>query len=254
MEKKSAAKGHPILFSLMLGIVLTVLVSIASAAAEIQKLNDTETMLSQAVAFFIMALIITIYMKRKDATLGSFGFRRVELLKEKRVLYFIPLLIIALVQPIVGGINRDLALGDIVAILVFTMLVGYTEETVFRGIIRERLKEKSRLFYIVFSSVFFGILHMANAFGGHDVLEVLLQVANAFLLGIILALLIEMTNKIIPLMVFHFLFDAFANFTSASADNKQLLIISVLDILYLLYGAYLISVMLRKKQPVQVAA
>lgn len=241
-------KGSPILFSIMLGIVLTLLISIASAIAMIMEVGDDGIMIAQALAFFIMAVIVSIYMKRKDRSLAAYGFKRLRISKERATLYYIPLLVIAFVQPIMGGLNFELTAAKIVLIVIFSLLVGFTEESIFRGIIREKLQFKSRLFYIVFSSLFFGILHIANAFSGADMMQIVLQIINAFLIGLILALLFEIAHNIIPLIIFHFLFDTFAQLTSPAIIEQEVLVVSVLNMIYLAYGAYLIYVLLQRRK------
>ncbi|MNC64120.1 hypothetical protein D3C75_1142950 [compost metagenome] len=89
---------------------------------------------------------------------------------------------------------------------------------------------------------------MANAFGGKDIIHTVLQVINAFLIGIILALLIELTKNIIPLIAFHFLFDALAQVTNPNIEAQELLVVSILNILYLVYGVYLVYVLTRKRE------
>ncbi|KGE17684.1 type II CAAX prenyl endopeptidase Rce1 family protein [Paenibacillus wynnii] len=246
--RKKEVKGHPILFSIMLGVVLTLLITVASAAATIMELDDWGMMAAQACAFFVMAVIVSLYMRKKDPTFGSFGFKKLDIRKEKVTLYYIPLLVIAAVQPIMGGFNLELTAAQIILILVFSILVGYTEESIFRGIIREKLLSKGPVFFIVFSSIFFGILHMANALNGSDPIHIVLQIINAFLIGLILALLIETTPNILPLIVFHFMFDALAQMTNTTIEDKELLVVSILNILYLLYGGYLIYVLLHRKK------
>ena len=247
MEEK-VAKGHPILFSMMLGIVLTLLIAVASAVATISGLEDRGIMLAQACAFFVMAVIVTLYMRKKDRSFGIFGFNKLDIRKDKVTLYYIPLLIIVLVQPIMGGFNSELSVTEIVLILIFSLLVGYTEESIFRGIIRERLQSRGPVFYIIFSSVFFGILHMANALNGSDFIHILLQIINALLIGVILALLIEASNNIIPLILFHFMFDALAQMTSSVILDKEVWVVSILNIIYLVYGSYLIYILMHKKK------
>ena len=246
--KDKAVKGHPILFSILLGILLTFLIAVASAAATIMKFGDTGIMFAQACAFLVMAVVVTLYMKKRDPSLGIFGFRKLDMRQEKVVLYYIPLLVIAFIQPIMGGFNLELTAPQIVLILIFSLLVGYTEESIFRGIIREKLRSKGPIFYIVFSSIFFGILHMANGLNGSDLVHILLQVLNAFLIGFILALLIETTHNILPLIVFHFMFDALAQLTSSTIVDQEVLVVSVLNTLYLLYGGYLIIVLRRRRR------
>lgn len=134
-----------------------------------------------------------------------------------------------------------------ISIVIMTMIVGYTEESIFRGIIRDKLKHKGPVFYIIFSSVFFGVLHMVNAFGGKDIISTLLQVANALLLGCVLALLIEAGNNIIPLIAFHFIYDALAMVSNDNVEN-EVLFVGILNIMYLIYGIYLLVVLTRRNE------
>lgn len=246
LKSDQSYKGRPILFSLFLGIVLTLLISVASAVATVQGLGDTGMMVAQGCAFIVMAVAITLYMRKKDSTMAIFGFRRLAGGNNKAALYYVPLGIIVFVQPGMGGLNSELAVGKVVLILLFSLVVGYTEESIFRGIIWEKLKGKGSLFYILFSSIFFGILHMANALNGRDWLSIVLQIINALLIGLILALLIEMTARILPLIIFHFMFDAMAQLTDATTTENEVLVVSVLNICYLLYGTYLVVVLTRR--------
>lgn len=246
MVKKSA-KEHPILFSLMMGILLTLLVSVASAVGTIMELDDTGLMIAQTAGFLVMAVIVTVYMTRGERSLVRYGFTGIDGSKAKETLYYVPLLIIVLVQPVMNGLNVELTAARILVIVIFTMIVGYTEESVFRGIIRDKLKSKGQVFYIVFSSLLFGILHISNALSGKDALSVLLQVINALLIGVILALLIATTQHIIPLIVFHFAYDALALVSNENPD-QEILGISILNILYILYGIYLILHLIRRNK------
>jgi membrane protease YdiL (CAAX protease family) len=229
----------------MLGVVLTLLISVASAVATILEFGDTGIRNAQACAFLVMAIIVTVHMKRQDSSLLRFGFRKLEAKQAGAVLFYIPLLIIAVAQPVMSGINVDLSLVEVISIVIMTLLVGFTEESIFRGIIRDKLKFKGPVFYIVFSSVFFGVLHMANALDGKDIIHTLLQVINALLLGCVLALLIEAGNNIIPLIAFHFIYDALAMVSNENLDH-EVLIVSILNILYLFYGIYLVIELTRR--------
>ncbi len=237
MKKEST--GHPILFSIMLGILLTSLVTIASAFSFILEFSNTGIMIAQTGAFLVMAILLTIYMTSKGKSLKMFGFRKIEVGETKKVLYYIPLLIIALVQPILGGMNMKLSFVEVFTIIIFTLTIGYTEETLFRGVLKEKLQFKGATFYIIFSSVFFGILHMANAFRGSNLTVTILQVINAFLVGLILAQLITVIDNIIPLIAFHFMYDALATMTNIDANGRGTLILVVLDLLYIAYAGYL---------------
>lgn len=250
--KEKVPNVHPILFSIMLGIILTLLVTIASAVSSILKFNNIETIITQAGAFLVMAIIITAYMTSSGRTLSMFGFHRFEISKTREVLYYIPLIIIALVIPLVGGINRSLTLIQVMCIIIFTFLVGYTEEFIFRGIIKEKLKSKGETFYIIFSSILFGVLHMANGLNG-DIFSAILQAVNAFLVGLILSELISVINNIIPLIAFHFMYDALAYITKDNPGNVNLgyIVSGILAVLLLSYAVYLFRILKMKNLKVK---
>ncbi|CAM4303176.1 CPBP family intramembrane glutamic endopeptidase [Paenibacillus typhae] len=244
---RTSKKAHPILFSLLLGILLILLISAAAAAATIMELKDNGVIAAQGAAFLVMAVIVAGYMTRGGRRWRQFGFRPFRAAELRDSLYYIPLVIIALVQPVMGGLNVQLTSAEVLLFLVFTLIVGFTEETIFRGIIRDKLKDKGPVFYIVFSSVFFGLLHISNALNGTDPIHIVLQVVNAFLIGLILALQIETTGNIIPLILFHFVYDALAFMTIENPD-KELTVVIVLNVLYLLYGIYLVYKLRRRKK------
>jgi len=242
--KERYSDKHPIMFSIMLGILLILFISIASATGQVLKFNNMGILVAQGAAFLLMAIIITIYMKKTDHSLVSFGFQKLQFTETRKVLYYIPLLIIALIHPMINGFDKTITATDIIIVVIFAFLVGYTEECIFRGIIKERLQSKSKTFFIIFSSTFFGILHMANALSGKDLTSVILQVVNAFLVGLILALLITVVNNIIPLIAFHFLYDTLAIMTASNNfASKESLTLIVLTSLYILYGIYLLFVL-----------
>lgn len=241
-------KSRPVLSSILLGVVLTLLVSVAAAAATIAELGDFGIMAAQGAAFLVMGIIVTQLMRRSGEGLAVYGFKPFKMKEQGAALYYIPLLVIALIQPVMGGFDPALTIGKVLLIVVFSLIVGFTEESVFRGMIRVKLKARSSVFYIWFSSLVFGILHIANALAGHDWLAVTLQVINAFLLGLILAMLFELTGHLVPLILFHFLYDALAQVTNPALQDHEILVVSILNIAYLLYGLYLVVRLTRRQR------
>ncbi|MBS4537687.1 CPBP family intramembrane metalloprotease [Clostridium sp. D2Q-11] len=238
--KEKVSYKRPIMFSILLGLLLILCITVASAIAVALELTDIGVLVAQGLAFLFVAIIITLYMKNGKRSLSEFGFEKLNISKSKEVLYYIPLLVIALVHPLIGGFDTDLKIIEVFIILIFAFLVGYTEESIFRGIIKKKLEFKGKIYFIVFSSTFFGILHVANAFSGKNLTSVILQVVNAFLVGLILSTLITIVHNIIPLIAFHFLYDALALMTNSSISEKETLVLIVLTTLYTLYGIYLI--------------
>ncbi|MNR02735.1 CAAX amino terminal protease self- immunity [compost metagenome] len=87
----------------------------------------------------------------------------------------------------------------------FTLLVGFVEETIYRGLILRTLLAKGVTTAVVTSSILFGVTHILNALSGQSLFDTIVQIVYALLVGLVLALLIIMNNNILPLITFHFI-------------------------------------------------
>jgi membrane protein YdbS with pleckstrin-like domain len=63
--KGKTSSGYPILFSIMLGIVLTLLITIVSAVLVFLKFSSNSIMLAQTGALMVIAMMFTVYMTSK---------------------------------------------------------------------------------------------------------------------------------------------------------------------------------------------
>lgn len=113
-----------------MGIALTLLISIFSAVSLVLQLDASGLLLMQIIPFFISAILFTIYMKKKDASLKEFGFYKPKI--SKMICFFIVICIF--VQPLILGIDFSLSFSIVFLIIVQMLLVGYTEEVLFRSI------------------------------------------------------------------------------------------------------------------------
>lgn len=125
----------------------------------------------------------------------------------KWLLPFVLILILIIIFSInTADFNNDFPL--ILLIGITTLLVGFSEEVMFRGIVLNTLIEKrSTLFSIIFSSILFSSLHIVNIFGGLDLIGVPLQLLSTFLFGLIFSCLSLLIKNIIPLILYHFIWD-----------------------------------------------
>ena len=88
------------------------------------------------------------------------------------------------------------------------LFVGISEEVYFRGIIPRYLKEEfSTKGIVLWSTLIFGIGHVATAFTGSNVFEIALTVLNAFIFGWLAMEMTIISSNIIPVFLVHFLFD-----------------------------------------------
>ncbi|OWR30996.1 hypothetical protein CDO73_09580 [Saccharibacillus sp. O23] len=100
---------------------------------------------------------------------------------------------------------RPLTIGEILFFGGFTLLVGFVEETVYRGLILRTMLIKGTAVAAIVSSALFAITHLLNALSGQSMAETVLQIFYALLVGCSLALLWVKNRNILPLIAFHFI-------------------------------------------------
>jgi membrane protease YdiL (CAAX protease family) len=89
------------------------------------------------------------------------------------------------------------------------VLVGFTEETLFRGIILRSLRTDLRpeSWVMLISSVWFGFFHLTNLVVGSPVNGVLLQCVQASAAGVVLYLFRRVRGLLVVGMIAHGLWD-----------------------------------------------
>lgn len=101
-------------------------------------------------------------------------------------------------------------------ILVNTMLVGWSEEVMFRGIIMRGLFRSGGIWVAILgSSALFGAIHVLNVFLTGDLRGAVIQAGAAFLSGIFLAAVRLRTGSLWTGIVLHGLWDAGTFFIAA---------------------------------------
>ncbi|MDD4301902.1 MAG: CPBP family intramembrane metalloprotease [Sphaerochaeta sp.] len=144
------------------------------------------------------------------------------------VWFFIPLLILALIQWFVG-LEATLGLSDILVAALLMMAVGFIEEVLFRGLLFLAIEKNSTTKRaIIISGITFGFGHIVNLLRGYSSTELLSQIAVAIAVGILLALLVAKTRSIIPGVIFHALFNFSGTVTSQDAELQAMLLVPIL--------------------------
>jgi len=118
-----------------------------------------------------------------------------------------------------------------------TLLVGVAEELMFRGIILHALLDKiSPRKAVIVSAFAFSVLHSINIIGGVPIEGMILQLGLTFIAGFYLAGVMVKIKSIIPLIVWHWLWD-FLTLSSDMLGHKTSEIIIVTLILFeLVFG------------------
>src|ERR1019366_346446 len=183
------------------------------------KADDTASRLIQAAFIYASISIPLVYCKVKKIALKDILLTGIDKEGVKICWFYLPLIAV-LLPMIVGGVALS-DTGHVLATLLFTVGVGITEELYFRGIILRLLGKSFGPLPVVFISVLiFGTSHASGAFVEKSVALVLLSILNAFLFGWIAAETALITKNIVPLMIFHCLFDFFTYQMLATGDSR----------------------------------
>ena len=101
------------------------------------------------------------------------------------------------------------AILSVAIVAVMTGLVGYAEETMFRGVALQGMLRNgnSPLLAAFVSAVLFSALHAVNVLGGLSFSDVLPQLWHTLLFGLALAPIAVLTRTLMPLMLIHAVWD-----------------------------------------------
>lgn len=124
--------------------------------------------------------------------------------------------------------NKSYAL--VFKIFLTTLLVGFSEELIYRGIVMTAfMKNRTRVKAILISSLAFSLLHSVNVLGGLTFSQMFIQLIMTFLVGISFACINMELKNLKSLMIYHALWD-FSVITSGyvSVDLGMLTTIQIL--------------------------
>lgn len=89
-------------------------------------------------------------------------------------------------------------------ILITPLLIAFSEETVFRGILLQGARRTRNVaFAMALSALAFGVAHLMNSLAGQTLLNTFLQTAFALLVGLSLAPIALRLGNLWPLIIWH---------------------------------------------------
>lgn len=192
----------------------------------------------------VLAVGLVLYL-RSDGWLRYYGVRPVRRRDFSATLFYIPLVLVAVMQ-YTKGLRNDLDLTAVLVIVALMICVGFLEELIFRGMLLRSIQRTSNLrLAIVISGVTFGIGHIVNIARGMTGLNQVIQIGFGVVLGIVLALLFAVTETIVPLIVFHTLLNISGNLTVSNPDS-EFFMLAVTTVIGAGYAAYLVSILRRR--------
>ncbi len=183
-----------------------------------------------------LSIVLLLYLKKTD--LGSFyGLRRPEAGTMRLALYLVPLFAIAFFQ-YTKGFVPDTSAQALLSACLLVVGVGFIEELLFRGFLFQALLKKGNLNRaILVSGVTFGIGHIVNLARGYTVVDQLIQIVAAVLIGIALGYCVALTRSIVPGVIFHALFNLSGTLTNHDVVSDMYIMGAIVIVLvpYILF-------------------
>jgi uncharacterized protein len=238
MKLSAFADRRPYGFVAILEAVVILVYLLAGTVAHSMHLANLGLYGIANLSLTIIAALLLTAMRWWKAV----GFRSPD--KSSDLLYYIvPFL--PLVVNLIPGVEVTSTL-HLMQILTITLMVGFVEETVFRGLMLNGLKARGFWKAAIITSLLFGLTHAMNLLAGKSVAQDVAQIGYAIALGFAYAALVLKKGLLWPLVLAHFLID-FAYFMqrpgSAFPPVWDLLIVVGMTVIFTAYGIF---VMLQK--------
>jgi membrane protease YdiL (CAAX protease family) len=156
------------------------------------------------------------------------------------------LMVVAFLLQFAGVAWGEFTGAHLMWILLAGVLVGFAEETLFRGIILRALREGGRQegFVVLISSLWFGFFHATNLLVGSPAPAVLQQCVIASMAGMALYLWRRGTGTLVAGMVVHGLWDVSAFLLGTHAIQGSLLPALGSTVGYLVYLSALVALVI----------
>ena len=229
---------RPILFSVLLTALMLLFPVASGTLAAVLELGSQEGKMVQSAAFLLAALIGLGLARRYFGSLPAVGLRKPAAVPARAFLWFAPLLLIEAL-PFLNGLKEGLTQGAIALSLVFTLLVGFTEELYFRGLVWQALRRKSLATALFLSSFLFSIGHFFNLMAGAGLSDTVLQVIFAFVFGVVAAEIAHATGSLLIPAAWHFAHNFISQLTRAGEGPQGLAIALIQGTVLSVYAIYL---------------
>ncbi|AOZ92602.1 CPBP family intramembrane glutamic endopeptidase [Paenibacillus crassostreae] len=198
-NKTLFSQRRPVLTVVIIEVLLLLAIFVAGAYVTIKEINNVSPVL---ISFIPISLILIIYLTWRRKW-HDIGFQSLANIPKRHWLLYTPLIVVLVVISLDGF--KEVTVSEVFYFIFFTLLVGFVEETVYRGLILKTLLNKSIRVAVITSSILFSLTHLLNVMSGQSMEQTLLQLVYALVMGVVLALLMIKNANIWPLITFHFL-------------------------------------------------
>lgn len=225
--KKSFSEKHPYTSVILIGLLCTFMTALGMVVPQIMGL-DTYDQIVVTTIFLIISIAIGLFIMIKSRfTISDYGFRKSKKDTYYKVWWYIPLLAIEIFPIAIAGFSSEVTVPQYIILLFFTVAVGFNEEIYFRGLALKVMEEKGIKKAIIWSSIVFGVLHLANGFNGKSTLYLVLQMFFAFLVGFVLSEIVSISKSLWVVIIWHAAHDYISSITGDTLDKTALVILAI---------------------------
>lgn len=234
MKLQQFADRHPYWFVTILEIVVVFVYLLAGTVAQLAHLSNLWLYgLAQVGLALIAAVLLTIMgWWRKVGYRPAYARRDL-------VYFLVPFL--PIVMNLIPGVEF-VSLGQVSAVFAVTLLVGFVEESFFRGLMLQPLKAHGLWRAAIVTTLLFGLTHAMNLLAAESVVDAAQQLFYASAIGFAFAALALKFGIIWPLVLAHFLID-FASMIqqpgAALSTGWSITITVGITLVFIVYGLYI---------------
>lgn len=232
---KSSIEKNAVRHAVTWIVIYVSLVNIGGMISEAVGIKDSAT-----CALLIMLSLLLLNYLSKNNWIERLGLRKITKMDIKRSLYYVPLMLLALLQ-LANGIDSSLSIIELLIVCLMMIGVGFLEEVIFRGFLMQAILKKSGINRaILISGITFGLGHIVNIARGYGYFELVTQIIATAGIGIVLAMLAAITKNIVPGILFHIVFNISGSISNVASPNIEMYTLAAILTICLVYSLNLI--------------
>lgn len=179
------------------------------------------------IPFNLAVLGVLFFFVKKEGLTSYYGLQGVHC-KAGKVLYYIPLILIATVNLWMGiRLNMDPIRAGIYFLAM--VLTGFLEEMLFRGLLLKAMCRDNVRQAVIVTSILFGVGHIVNLLNGNSTsyVETICQLFYAAAIGFLLAAVLFAAESLVPCMLTHAILNALSTFSNEEALERIQIPVSI---------------------------
>lgn len=225
-------KKNDLVFSIVLIVIYVVGASLCDTLSTAIGLPKSLTLL-----FFIIISAFVLRFLVKEKLTSKYGLCKTAM-KPKKLLYFIPLVLLCTLN-IVTGMSITKTVPVIVLEVLSMLFVGFLEEIIFRGFLFKAMAKDSLKPAVIVSSLTFGIGHIVNLINGAEIIPTLCQIIGAIGFGFMCVMIFIKSKSLLPCIITHSVFNMLSVFTAETDILTDIIVSGVMLVITVGYAFYL---------------